>query len=102
MIDARTVTDNEDAAARLNRLLEELAMARQMLEEIQDDLAWAIMSQHDRNRVGPTPLRIASLPLDPSVPDWAERVNRFSAADVCGSTKTEHAPPIRKQQGHLF
>lgn len=102
MIDVRTVMDDEDTVKRLDRLLEELAMARQMLEEIQDDLAWAIMSQHDRNQVGPIPLRITSLPLDPCAPDWAERVNRFSAADVCGSTKTEHAPPIRKQQGHLF
>lgn len=102
MIDTRTVTDDEDAATLLDRLLEELAMARQMLEEIQDDLAWVMMSQHDRNEVVRTPLRITSLPLDPCAPDWAERVNQSSAADVLGHSKTDSVMPARKQQGHLF
>ena len=75
MIEARTVMDDEDSATRLNRLLEELAMARQMLEEIQDDLAWAIMNRRDHNEVQSTPLRITRLSLDPCAPDRTERGN---------------------------
>lgn len=98
MIPIRDHVEAEDSTAVLDRLQEELAMARQMLEEIQDDLAWAIMNQQDRDRDLVGPLRITSMPLDPCAPDWFERVNRYSADDVA----EEYPVPTPKRQGELF
>lgn len=93
-----TQPETVDSPTLLNRLLEELAMARQMLEEIQDDLAWAIMNCRDGGHSPRPPLRITSMPLDPCADDWSERVNRYSAADVVAEVR----PTKPKRQGVLF
>ncbi len=102
MIHTRAQMDDEDSTTVLDRLQEELAIARQMLEEIQDDLAWAIMNHSGRDHVAPAPLPITSMPLDPCVPDWAERLNRFSVADLPVDARAELCMPVPKQQGQLF
>ena len=93
-----TQPETVDPPALLDRLLEELAMARQMLEEIQEDLAWAIMNYRDGEHVPSPPLRITSMPLDPCAADWPERVNRYSADDVVPDV----CPTTPKRQGELF
>jgi hypothetical protein len=95
----RSHTDAEDSiASSLDRLREELTVVRQVLDDIREELEWA-----NRNRSEPTPSpllprRITSMPLDPCAADWAERLNRYSAADIVDET----AEPSAKQQGELF
>ena len=95
----RSPTDSEDSTTDvLERLREELTVVRQRLEEIYDELEWAIQNCEETDHLTTTPRRITSLPLDPCAPDWAERVNRVSAADLPAKIRD----PTPKQQGQLF
>ena len=91
-------TSDELVASALDRLTEQVAVVRQVLDEILDELQSA-----NRNRPaddGPNApyRRITSMPIDPTVPDWAERLNRYSPADL--PTGTAPAPACEK--GQLF
>ena len=91
--------DSADAIAQvLGRLCEELAVVREVLDEIRDELQWA-----NRNRDGdhgPTlaPRRITTMPLDHAEPDWAEGLDRHSPDDL----PAEEDIRISRQQGELF
>jgi hypothetical protein len=99
MTRSRSHTDSEDSiAAALDRLREELAVVRQVLDEIQQELEWANRNSPDREQVAATYRRITSMPLDPCAPDWAERVNQYSAADLPADVRD----PTPRQQGQLF
>lgn len=74
-------TDGQDARATLE-LAQELRGIREVLDEIREDITWAI-----RNVVGERPAwrpiqPLTSMPLDPLVPDFGARVNRLTAADL--------------------
>lgn len=95
----RRPQDSVDSIAdALERLREELAVVRQVLDEIREELEWSNRNPPDRELVAATHRRITSCPLDPCAPDWAERVNMYSAADL----PTELDDPAPRQQGQLF
>lgn len=99
MTNTRSRTESADSIAdSLDRLREELAVVRQVLDEIREELEWANRNRGEPDSTPMMPRRITSMPLDPCAPDWAERLNRFSAADL----PIEPAEPSAKQQGELF
>lgn len=72
----RTPTNSDESiAAALDRLREELAVVRQVLDEILEELEWSNRNSPVRDSVATPYRRITSFPLDPCAPDWAERVN---------------------------
>jgi hypothetical protein len=95
----RSHTDSEDSiVAALDRLREELTVVRQVLDEIREEMEWANRNPRESDQLPMMPRRITSMPLDPCAPDWAERVNRYSAADL----PVELRDPTPPQQGELF
>jgi hypothetical protein len=88
---------DDSVAAALDRLREELAVVRQVLDEIHDELQWANRSYPADEGAAPPYRRITSMPLDPTVPDWAEQLNRYSPADL---PIDDPAPAC--DQGRLF
>jgi len=66
----------------LDRLCEELAVIRQVLDEVRSELQWANQNRPDSGYPSESSRRITSMPLDPTATDWAERVNRLSPADL--------------------
>lgn len=92
-------TTSEDSLAEaLDRLREELAIIRQVLDEIASELQWANRNREPSGDSGGPIRRITSMPLDPTAPDWAERLNQFSADDLpCADV-----PPTPFQSGRLF
>ncbi len=95
----RSLAESEDLIADvLERLREELSVVRQRLDEIQDELEWAIQNYGVTEHVTATPRRITSLPLDPCSPHRAEQVNRVSAAEL----PAESRDPTPKRRGRLF
>jgi len=97
MTKARSRVDSDvPLAAALDRLREELAVVREILDEIRDELQWANRNQGETERCSLMPLRITSMPLDPAALDW--EINRFTAADL----PAEVRDPTPRQQGELF
>jgi hypothetical protein len=66
--------------ASLDEVQDELAGIRRVVDEIQGDLEWVTRNPRaDEWR----PIQpITSIPFNPLAADWAERVNRFTAADI--------------------
>ena len=91
--------DSMDAIAQvLDRLREELAVVREVLDEIRDELQWANRNCDWDQTPASAPRRITSMPLDPAATNWAEQLNRYSAADLPDEDDVRVAP----QRGHLF
>jgi hypothetical protein len=88
--------DNDALASAIDRLREELAITRQVLDEILNELQWANRNRGDENGLAPY-RRITSMPLDPTAPDWAERLNRFTPADL-----PPEFPASALEQARLF
>ncbi len=76
-LDEETITS---LTAALDEVRDEMTGIRRVVDEIQGDVEWVARNRHaDEWR----PIQpITSLPLDPLAPDWAQRVNRFTAADI--------------------
>lgn len=89
--------DPDTIAEALDRLSDELTVLRDVLDEIRSELQWANRNRDD-GPWKPAPVHITSMPRDPTAPDWAERLNRFSAADLPG----EDSELPTAEQGHLF
>ena len=97
MTKSRSHAATEDSiAAALDRLRAELAVVREILDEIRDELQWTNRNRGESDRCSRMPLRITSMPLDPAALDW--EINRFSAADL----PAEVRDPTPRQQGQLF
>lgn len=106
-VTARDVQDLSDAVSELtdeiSSLREHARVLRQAVDEIGDELGWAI-----KNRVmfvepiEQTARRITSLPLDPAADDFHERVNQLCAEGLPSegaSTKSggnERRPAIQR------
>lgn len=85
-------------AEALDRLREELRIVCQVLDEIRDELAWANRNHTDHDVFANLPRRITSFPVDPAAADFAERVNRYTAADL----PAELRDPTPRPPGQLF
>jgi len=91
-------TPEDSLAETLDRLREELAVVRQVLDEIAGELHWTNRNRELGIDVGGSFRRITSMPLDPSAQDWAERLNQFSADDL----PSADGPPTPCQSDRLF
>lgn len=97
MTKSRSHAATEDSiATALDRLRAELAVVREILDEIRDELQWTNRNQGESDRCSRMPLRITSMPLDPAALDW--EINHFSAVDL----PAEVGDPTPRQQGELF
>jgi hypothetical protein len=90
--------DPDAVAEALDRLAQELAVLRDVLDDIHSELQWANRNRPDHEGDRWAIRRITSMPLDPTAPDWAERLNQFSAADLPAAAE----PPVSNQPGRLF
>ena len=95
---------NEDQLSSLTdeliALRQEVQVLRNVLDEMREDVAWGI-----RNGVLPSanlikPLKLTSLPLDPAVEDFHERVNEVTPEDLLdnidSTTSADHRPASQK------
>jgi hypothetical protein len=85
--------DSSDTAELLDRvckaleaLADQVKVMRTILDEIQDDLAWALDNGRlvARHREPAPPMHITSMAKDPLSPDWAKLLN---------STRPQDLPP---------
>ena len=63
-------------------LTEQVRMLRLSLDEIEQELGWAIRTRVLDRLPPPSPTRVTSMPLDPLAEDFHERVNAISPADL--------------------
>ena len=91
-------SDPDAIVDALDRLREELAVIRDVLDEIRSELQWANQNGGESGVAAWSARRITSMPLDPAAPDWTERLNRFSAAEM----SAENSAPPTAEQGQLF
>ena len=89
-----------DLQATIDDLRDEIVALRQAVDELFTELQWS-----NRNRdAGPDAWRavraITSMPVDPSAPDWGERLNRYTRDDVIPDQPPE--PPAPPAGGRLF
>jgi hypothetical protein len=89
---------DESLVVLLDQLRHELTALRMTLDDIRDQVEEANQNRDDDASMPNHCRRITSMPLDPCAPDWSERLNQFSAADVDASVN----PPTPKPQGELF
>ena len=73
---SRTTSD-DSLAEVLDRLREELAVIRQVVNEIATELQWANRNSEPSGDSGSGFRRITSMPLDPTATGRAERLNQF-------------------------
>lgn len=79
---SRSTDANEDLIDALENVAAQLGLIRQVLDEIFTELQWANQNPRDADDSAGAVRRITSMPFDPTAPDWAARLNRFTAADV--------------------
>lgn len=98
--------DVSELTEEVRQLKEEVRILRDVLGEIHEELQWAV-----RNALLPSaaasPLRrIVSMPLDPTAPDFAARLNELTPQDLpAGNDDAEsvdQTPPRPKDQQKLF
>jgi hypothetical protein len=89
-------SDDHAIGASLDRLCDEVATLRQVLDESLDAIQWANQNRGD-GAVYAT-RRITSMSLDVTAPDWSERMNRFSATGI----DADDIHPAAGVQSHLF
>lgn len=98
--------DVSEFVDEVRQLKEEVQVLRDVLSEIHEELQWAV-----RNTLLPSaaasPLRrITSMPLDPTAPDFAVRLNEVTPQDLPpesdGADSVGHTPPPPKDQQNLF
>lgn len=65
----------------VQRLHEELARLRSAIDELRDELQFAVAVQSCLPRTDP-PLRITSLPKDPAAANFFDRINAVSAEQI--------------------
>ena len=89
---------DESLVVSLDQLRHELTVLRMVLDDIRDQVEEANQNHDDGASMPNHFRRVTSMPRDPCAPDWSERLNQFSAADVDASVN----PPPPKEQGELF
>ena len=93
----------EDLTQAVLSLTEQVRVLRQAVDEIGDELGWAI-----RNRVvviqplEPQSRRITSFPLDPLAEDFHERVNAVTPADIPADDAMAPGIPSPCKQSRLW
>lgn len=83
----------EQLGENVHELKEEVRVLRQVLDEIRDDIGWAMNNREEfRCQRSERPImHVTSMPKDPLAPDFGERINRLSARDLPASDDDSHA-----------
>lgn len=80
------------------QLTNEVAVLRSVLDEVRDDLGWALNNRAEFRCPHPV-MHLTSMPKDPLAPDFGERVNKYSAKDLEDLSSVDTpAPPTRHDQ----
>lgn len=79
--DAPTESQVTALTEAVNRLNQQVQVLTEILDEVRDDLQWAI-SNREEFRCSPQPFHVTSMPKDPCVSDFHKRVDRVSAKDL--------------------
>ena len=91
----------------LENVAGQLGLIRQVLDEIFTELQWTNQNPRDTDDFSGAIRRITSMPTGLTAPDWAERLNRLTAADVPvptenASVQIPGAPSADAKPGKLF
>jgi hypothetical protein len=70
-----------EAAAAVDRLTDNVRVVWQTLDEIRDDLQWALRNVAQAAEVL-RPMRVTSMALDPRDPEWGSKLNALRPEDV--------------------
>jgi hypothetical protein len=85
----------EHATEVVRENTEEVGALRDAIDELRELYQWAL----NNHRLDATsPFRLTSMPLDAAAPDYAERLNRYSAADL----PSERPHPDASRQSTLW
>lgn len=76
---------------QVGRLADELRLLRDAIDDLREQLQDAV----DKRRPLPPPLHITSLPIDPTVPDFHDRVNAAKSQQACA----DHPQEERRLRG---
>jgi hypothetical protein len=82
-----TADDMRSLEEEMVRLREEMHVLRESLDELREEFVHALRNQPEQL---PPPLRVHSLPLDPTAEDFGERINAVPA-DVMARLRAEAA-----------
>ena len=99
------LTHEEIAAltAAVEQLRQQVEVLTDVLDQVRDDLNWAINNCEEFRSSPSYIMHITSMPADPLAEDFGERVNRFSARDLPPELQASPRPPAEPvQQGDLF
>jgi len=86
----------------LQRLVDEVRLLRQVIDELREELKWANNNQDMAGLPG-RPYQLTSFSLDPADPQWPAKVNAADKATI-GRLRDEAAtvPPAPATQPCLF
>ena len=73
---------NDDLAGDVSKLADEINLLRIAIDELREELVWAVRNGRTASTSAPRDRHIASLPLDPTADDFADRVNTVDADKV--------------------
>lgn len=76
--------------------LDELSAIREALDGIRDDVAWWLRNHRQEQWLPVQP--ITSMPLDPLAQDWAERLNKVTAADLPDNASPNRPERLQRSQ----
>lgn len=86
--------ETEGLVAAVERLTAEMRVLRQVLDEIREDLQYALRNCTGANHDRPPFRHITSMPIDPCADDFAAQLNKYTPAEL--PPENSH-PPQRCQ-----
>jgi len=89
----------ESMTAEVSRLADEVRVLRDAINDLREELQYAVRN----NKPLPPPLHITSMPLDPTTPDFHQRVNAVPTEQIKAMRRSladESPSPV--QQRELF
>jgi len=97
----KTATDSDNVerlASAVEKLAGEVGILREIVDRLQDDLAWAlnndVFRREHHHREPVPPMQLISMPLDPRAPDWNERINRIRPEDLIDEDEDDQAGDV--------
>jgi hypothetical protein len=93
-----------ELTATVEKLTQEVRVLRDTIDELREDLRWAINNREEFRCQPRHVVHITSMPLDPLAKDFGKRVNRFTAKDLPNESAqpSPAAASLPLEQGELF
>ena len=104
MAEANDADGHERLAVAVELPTEEVHILREIVDRLQDDLAWALNNDRFRTRPASSPMHITSMPANPLAPDFGEHINRYRPEDIPSEPVSMSMPTqnLPTHQGELF